>query len=33
MTNIQNKILNWIVNKSVLADELHDFNRLKLSDS
>ena len=33
MTNIQNEILNWIGNKSVTIDELHDFIKLKLDDS
>ena len=33
MPNIQNEILNWIGNKAVTIDELHDFIKLKLSDS
>ena len=33
MPNIQNEILNWIGNKSVTIDELHDFIKLKLDDS
>ena len=33
MTNIQNDILNWIGNKAVTIDELHDFIKLKLDDS
>lgn len=33
MPNIQNEILNWIGNKTVSIDELHDFIKLKLDDS
>ena len=33
MPNIQNEILNWIGNKAVTIDELHDFIELKLDDS
>ena len=33
MTNIQNEILNWIGNKAVTTDALHDFIKLKLDDS
>lgn len=33
MPNIQNEISNWIGNKAVSIDELHDFIKLKLSDS
>ena len=33
MTNIQNEILNWIGNKVVSIDDLHDFIKLKLDDS
>ena len=33
MQNIKNEILNWIGNKSVTIDELHDFIKLKLDDS
>lgn len=33
MTNIQNEILTWIGNKTVTKDDLHDFIKLKLSDS
>ena len=33
MTNIRNVILNWIGNKTVTTDELHDFIKSKLSDS
>ena len=33
MPNIKNEILNWIGNKSVTIDELHDFIKLKLDDS
>ena len=31
--NIKNEILNWIGNKAVTIDELHDFIKLKLDDS
>ena len=31
MPNIKNEILNWIGNKAVTIDELHDF--IKLNDS
>ena len=33
MPNIQNEILNWIGNKAVTIDDLHDFIKLKLDDS
>ena len=33
MTNIRNEILNWIGNKKVTTDELHDFIKLQLSDT
>ena len=33
MPNIKNEILNWIGNKTVLIDELHDFIKSKLSDT
>ena len=33
MQNIKNEILNWIGNKAVTIDELHDFIMLKLDDS
>ena len=33
MPNIKNEILNWIGNKAVTIDELHDFIKLKLDDS
>ena len=33
MPNIKNEILNWIGNKTVSIDELHDFIKLKLDDS
>ena len=33
MTNIKNEILTWIGNKAVTIDELHDYIKLKLSDS
>ena len=33
MPDIQNEILNWIGNKAVTIDELHDFIKLKLDDS
>ena len=33
MTNIKNEILNWIGNNAVSVDALHDFIKLKLSDS
>lgn len=33
MTNIKNEIINWIGNKAVTIDDLHDFIKLKLSDS
>ena len=33
MPNIRNEILNWIGNKTVTTDELHDFIKSKLSDS
>ena len=32
MTNIKNEILNWIGNKTVTTDELHDFIKSQLSD-
>lgn len=31
MPNIQNEILNWIGNKAVTIDELHEFIKSKLS--
>ncbi len=31
--NIKNEIFNWIGNKVVTIDELHDFIKLKLDDS
>ena len=33
MTNIKNEILNWIGNKTVSIDELHDFIKSQLSDT
>lgn len=33
MPSIQNEILNWIGDESVLNDELHEFIKLKLTDS
>ena len=33
MTNIKNEILNWIGNKTVTTDELHEFIKSKLSDT
>ena len=33
MTNIRNEILNWIGNKTVSTDELHDFIKSQLSDT
>ena len=33
MTNIKNEILNWIENKTVTTDELHDFIKSQLSDT
>ena len=33
MPNIRNEILNWIGNKTVSIDELHDFIKSKLSDT
>ena len=33
MTNIRNEILNWIGNKTVTTDELHDFIKLQLNDT
>ncbi|MGN1276034.1 MAG: hypothetical protein ACI4UK_03480 [Floccifex sp.] len=33
MINIQNEILNWIGNKAVTKDKLHDFIKLKLDVS
>ena len=33
MTNIRNEILNWIGNKTVSIDELHDFIKSQLSDT
>ena len=33
MPNIKNEILNWIGNKAVSVDALHDFIKSKLSDS
>ena len=33
MPNIKSEILNWIGNKTVSIDELHDFIKLQLSDT
>ena len=33
MPNIKNEILNWIGNKTVTIDELHEFIKSMLSDS
>ena len=33
MQNIRNEILNWIGNKTVTTDELHEFIKTKLSDT
>ena len=33
MPNIRNEILNWIGNKIVTTDELHDFSKSQLSDT
>ena len=33
MPNIRNEILNWIGNKTVSTDELHDFIKSQLSDT
>ena len=33
MINIRNEILNWIGNKTVTTDELHDFIKSQLSDT
>ena len=33
MPNIKNEILNWIGNKTVTTDELHEFIKSKLSDT
>ena len=33
MPNIRNEILNWIGNKTVTTDELHDFIKSQLSDT
>ena len=33
MPNIRNEILNWIGNKTVMTDELHDFIKSQLSDT
>lgn len=33
MTNSRNEILNWIGNKTVSIDELHDFIKSQLSDT
>ena len=33
MPNIRNEILNWIGNKTVTTDELHEFIKSKLSDT
>ena len=33
MPNIKNEILNWIGNKTVSIDELHDFIKSQLSDT
>ena len=32
MTNVRNEILNWIGNKTVTTDELHEFIKSQLSD-
>ena len=33
MTNIRNEILNWIGNKIITIDELHEFIKSQLSDT
>ena len=33
MPNIRNEILNWIGNKTVTTDELHDFIKSQLCDN
>ena len=33
LPNIRNEILNWIGNKTVSIDELHDFIKSQLSDT
>ena len=33
MPNIKNEILNWIGNKTVTTDELHDFIKSQFSDT
>ena len=33
MPNIRNEILNWIGNKTITTDELHEFIKSKLSDA
>ena len=33
MTNIRNEILNWIGNKTVTTDELHEFIKSQLCDT
>ena len=33
MPNIKNEILNWIGNKTITTDELHEFIKSKLSDT
>ena len=33
MPNIRNEILNWIGNKTVTTDELHDFIKSQVSDT
>lgn len=33
MPNIKDEILNWIGNKAVTIDELHDFIKSQLSDT
>ena len=33
MPNIKNEILNWIGNKTVTTDELHEFIKSMLSDT
>ena len=33
MPNIRNEILNWIGNKTITTDELHEFIKSKLSDT
>ena len=33
MPNIKNESLNWIGNKTITTDELHDFIKSQLSDT